>query len=202
MASSDKESKDRDSFKIRRGAYLPHLTLDGSTYSVTFRLADSLPQSTLKSWIAERNDIILTARQMGRPLSRDEELRLRFLFSEKVDKYLDAGYGACWMKRSHIEDIVESTLRHFDGSRYELVAWCVMPNHAHSVLRPAEGCGLESILHSWKSYSAKQANKDLGRRGDFWHAEYYDHLIRDAGDLAHCVQYVFSMRLPIRKTPG
>jgi len=175
---------------IRQGAYLPHWTLEGATYAVTFRLADALPQEVLRSWLFERENILKTAQQMGRPLSEQEEKRLHQLHSEKVERYLDAGHGACWMKDDRAAEIVAKALKHFDGERYDLLAWCVMPNHVHVVMRPREGHELPDILHSWKSFSAKEANKVLGRKGEFWQAEYYDHLIRDEKDLEHCVEYI------------
>jgi REP element-mobilizing transposase RayT len=175
---------------IRKGAYLPHWTMEGSIYAVTFRLADSLPENVLEGWLAERENIVKTARQMGRPLSLHEEKRLHQLHSEKVERYLDAGHGACWMKEERIAGIVANALKHFEDERYDLLAWCVMPNHVHVVVRPREGLELADILHSWKSFSAKEANKVLGRKGELWQAEYYDHLIRDEKDFEHCVEYV------------
>jgi type I restriction enzyme M protein len=84
--------------KKRQGGYLPHWTREGATYAVTFRLADSLPQAALERFIFEREDIVKTAREMNRPLSETEEKRLTQLHSEKVETYLDAGHGACWLK--------------------------------------------------------------------------------------------------------
>jgi len=175
--------------QIRQGAYLPHWTREGATYAVTFRLADSLPRNVLEAWLRERDDIVATACQMNRPLSRSEEDRLRELHSERVEAYLDAGHGKCWMKEARVAKVVADALKHFDGDRYELVAWAIMPNHVHAVLRPREGRDLPSILHSWKSFTAKEANRVLGRTGQFWQEEYYDHLIRDQQDFAHAVRY-------------
>ena len=64
-----------------------------------------------------------------------------------------------------------------------------MPNHVHAVLRPYDDFELSSILHSWKSFTSKQANKIIGRTGEFWQAESYDHLVRDAQDFHHCIRY-------------
>jgi len=178
------------SLNIRQGAYLPHWTKDHSVYSVTFRLGDSLPKPVVEAWIAERENIIQTAKQMNRPLSDDEGERLQYVFSEKVDKYMDAGHGACWMKQEKIARIVADTLRHFDGSRHRLLAWCVMPNHVHVVVQPLPEHELPEILHSWKLFTANQANKALKRKGKFWQPEYYDHLIRNENDLAHSIEYV------------
>src|SRR5205807_4488895 len=56
------------------------------------------------------------------------------------------------------------------------------------VLQPFAGFDLPDILHSWKSYTAKLANRLLTRTGEFWQAEYYDHLIRGDEDLLHAVE--------------
>jgi REP element-mobilizing transposase RayT len=187
--------------KKRRGAYLPHWTLDGAWYAVTLRLWDSLPQQVVEFWLFERKNIVKTAEQMKRPLSKHEEQRLAYLYSEKVERYLDAGYGSCYMKDDRIAGIVAGALLHFEGKRYNLAAWCVMPNHVHAVVQPFAGMAttegmpvprseLPDILHSWKSFTAKEANKLLRRSGEFWQAEYYDHLIRDAADFRHSVRYV------------
>ncbi len=174
----------------RRGAYLPHWTAENAWYAVTLRLWDSLPQSVLKSWLLERKNIIRTAEQMNRPVSKHEEERLAYLYSEKVESYLDAGHGSCFMNNSRVATIVATAFSYFNLERYKLAAWCVMPNHAHVVIQPFHPYELSDILHSWKSFSAKEANKILKRSGDFWQTECYDHLIRDADDFAHSVNYV------------
>jgi Rad3-related DNA helicase len=50
---------------------------------------------------------------------------------------------------------------------------------------------LPQILHSIKSFTAKNANKLIGRAGEFWQDEYYDHLIRDEADLRYQTEYVY-----------
>ncbi len=139
---------------LRQGACLPHWTREGATYAVTFRLADSLLTTILKSWEFEREDIVKTARQMNRELTPPEGVRLDKLYSDKVEEYLDAGAGECWMRRDDVAGVVAAALQHFDGSRYDLGAWCVMPNHVHCVVRSFAGYELAAIVHSWKSFAA------------------------------------------------
>ncbi len=55
--------------KIRQGARLLHWTREGGTYAVTFRPDDSLPKAVAESWRFERQDIIRTAKKMGRLLT-------------------------------------------------------------------------------------------------------------------------------------
>jgi REP element-mobilizing transposase RayT len=206
-AKSDHTQDACATIKKRQGAYLPHWTRDGAWYAVTFRLWDSLPQHVIESWLFERKNIVKTAEQMKRPLSEHEERRLAHLYSERIERYLDAGYGACFMKDERIAGLVQNALFHFDDVRYSLAAWSVMPNHVHVVIQPFGGiittagmavplAELPEILHSWKSFTAKEANKLLHRSGDFWQAESYDHLIRSAADFRHAVRYVLNN--PIR----
>ena len=175
---------------IRRGAYLPHWIREGATYNVAFRLADSLPAEVVEAWKREREKIASNAQSQERALTPHEEERLRKLYSEKVEKYLDASHGECWLKDPRLAVIVRDALCHFDGQRYNILAWCVMPNHVHAVVRPAAGHDLSGILHSWKSFTANRINQILGRTGEVWQAESYDHLIRDEGDFQHTVAYV------------
>ncbi len=179
-----------EEFHIRHGAHLPHWTREGGVYAATFRLADSLPQPVLVSWKTERDNIVRNAEQQKRPLSVAEENRLQQLYSQKVESYLDAGHGECGLRRDGVAKMMAEVLQYFDGKRYDLLAWCIMPNHVHVVLHPLKGFGLPEILHSWKSYSATKANQLLEREGAFWQAEYYDHLIRDEADFRHAVEYV------------
>jgi REP element-mobilizing transposase RayT len=89
-----------------------------------------------------------------------------------------------------LADKVASALCHFDGQRYRLFAWCIMPNHVHVVVRILPNWTPASILHSWKSFTAKRANQVLRSHEAFWQREYYDHLIRDEGEFVRSIRYV------------
>jgi REP element-mobilizing transposase RayT len=170
---------------VRRGAYLPHWRLEEAVYHVVFRLADALPAEVLERYRAERAALLVEA--AGLP---DTEDRLRVLFSERVDRFLDSGQGICWLAESKIAEIVADSLQHFDASRYRLHAWCVMPNHVNVVVQPFSKWDLSKVVHSWKSYTATQANRWLGRAGIFWQKESYDHIVRGADDLTRTIAYV------------
>ena len=165
----------------KKSNHLPHWTMAGGTYAITFRLVDSLPASVIRALQQERDELITKAAPEETPLSLEEKQRLDRLLSDKIEAYLDAGAGECWLRQPEIARIVADALRHFDGERYDLDAWCVMPNHIHVVMRPRRGFDVPDILHSWKSFTSTAANKVLGRAGKFWQKEYYDRLIRDAG---------------------
>jgi REP element-mobilizing transposase RayT len=175
---------------IRTRGRLPHWEADRAIYFVTFRLADSLPQSVIRAFEFERKNILATAQQAGRPLSRSEEARLKKLFDEKIEIKLDAGVGRCSLAKPEIGKLVADTLQHFDLSRYRLYAWCLMPNHVHTLLRIFSDHTLAEILHTWKSYSASRANRLLRSSGQFWQREYYDHLVRSEDQFYRIVNYI------------
>jgi len=176
----------------RQGRYLPHWSKQGAIYVVTFRLADAVPSEVSKSWRLERQQIVERAQQKGRPLTHIEQIELHRLYSEKIESFLDAGHGECLLRKPQLTEIVHNALKHFDGERYKLIAWAVMPNHVHVILRPLAGHELPEIVHSWKSFTSKQISRRLDRQGSLWMDEYYDHLIRDEDDFRNQVDYVLA----------
>ena len=170
---------------------LPHLKKEGALYFVTFRLADSLPTSEIARLKHERAVILEQSRAAKSPLSWHEEEALLAWYCDKVEALLDAGHGACWLNQPQVAALIAGAVKFFDGERYELRAWVVMPNHVHAVVWPRPGHTLSDILHSWKSYTSKEANKILHRAaGTFWQSESFDHWVRDDDERARLVAYV------------
>jgi REP element-mobilizing transposase RayT len=169
---------------------LPHLMKEGAVYFVTFRLADSLPAHEVARLKHERQVILEQARAAKSPLTWHEEEQLLSWYCDKVEALLDAGHGACWLSKQEIAGLVAGALKHFNGQRYELRAWVAMPNHVHVVVWPLPGHTLSDILHSWKSFTSKAANTLLGRTGEFWQKESFDHWIRDDAEHARLAAYV------------
>ena len=174
----------------RQGANLPHWEQSGATYFVTFRLADALPATVIEQIRAERDDIVNTAARLGRDLSDDELHRLQELQTVKMDQFLNAGHGACWLRRDDCAKVLADALNHFDRERYDLAAWCVMPNHVHVLVRPLFAYTLQEILHSWKSFTAKKCLELVGRTGAFWQEEYFDRIVRDEAEFERFVGYI------------
>ncbi|HEU0175254.1 MAG TPA: transposase [Blastocatellia bacterium] len=156
--------------------YLPHFDAEGQTQTVTFRLFDSMPQGVLDGWREEINSLP----------KKEYDLERR----KRIDAYLDQGYGSCYLRDGRIAEIVQNALLHFDGERYFLHAWVVMPNHVHVLYTPQAGRELSQIAHSWKSYTANACNKALARKGEFWQPEAFDRYIRDERHFANAVSYI------------
>ncbi|MCX6995953.1 MAG: Mur ligase family protein [Kiritimatiellaeota bacterium] len=166
---------------------LPHWRQAGATYFVTFRTADSLPQEKIEQWIRERSAWL---QQHSEPHTAAERQEYHALFSERFETWLDTGYGACLLGQPDARRIVEETLRHFDGERYRLDAFVIMPNHVHVLVAPLGEHRLSEIVRSWKSYSAHEIGKLSGQSGAIWQKEYFDHMVRNAEHLERIRAYI------------
>lgn len=88
--------------------------------------------------------------------------------------------------------MVVGALRYFDGKRYALQTWTIMPNLIHVLFSIHDGFNLASIVHSWKSFTLKQANHLLQRSGRFWQPEYFERLIKSDRHFEFCVRYILN----------
>jgi len=161
--------------------YLPHLDDITKTQSITFRLSDSLPQTKLAQ----------LRQELAHLPAEEQSLERR----KRIDHWLDAGMGSCVLRHPAVARIMQETLLRFDGERYRLLAWCIMPNHVHALIEPQVELG--KIVQSWKSYTARwvmQRRAELGlgapREKPIWMREYWDRFIRDQKHLQAVTDYI------------
>jgi REP element-mobilizing transposase RayT len=123
--------------------------------------------------------------QTGAPLPPDRGREHR----RRLESYLDRGLGECWLRQPVIAELTEGALRFFDGERYQLGAWVVMPNHVHLLVDVWE-VPLSELVKSWKDFTAKKANRLLQRQGAFWEREYLDTVIENEAHRQTAVRYI------------
>jgi type I restriction enzyme R subunit len=171
---------------IHRGK-LPHWRQEGTIYFVTFRLADSLPQSKLE-WLRREKELWIKLNPRPHNSRQQDEYRRRF--TDSIDRWLDAGYGRCILAWPDCKSIMETSLMQFDGVRYELGEFVVMPNHVHAIVAPIGEHQLTNILQSWKSFTAHKFNRILVSSGRIWQPESFDHIVRSAEHLVKFQTYI------------
>ncbi len=160
--------------------YMPHFDAHGVLQSVTFRLGDSLPQERLRQ-------LELDLLELGGD-AYDRARRMQ------IESWLDAGMGCCVLQHPAMAEVVENALLHFDGMRYRLICWVIMPNHVHVLVEPLANLG--RIVQSWKSFVTRQALVHKDRLGltlpgtPFWMRDYWDRYIRDETHLRAVVEYI------------
>ena len=169
------EASQREGFRgwHERG-YLPHRDSPGFTQFITYHLADAFPTELRSEWAAM--------------LQLEDERERR----KKLEAYLDKGRGASWLRRPEVAAICENGFRHFDGERYTLRAWCLMPNHVH-VLVSVTTVPMSEFVKSWKGYTAHRSNEILHRaNASFWAEDYWDTYMRDTEQELRIVHYIES----------
>lgn len=159
---------------------LPHFDAPETIQFITFRLADSLPAQLL--------------REMRKEVDRLPQDRRPDALRVQMEKYLDQGYGCCALSHPEIAATLQGAFEYHAGSRYQLLAWVIMPNHVHILIRPR--WSLPRIVQGWKSWSARWALMNAARleltlpAGGFWMRGYWDRYIRNADHLASAVHYI------------
>jgi hypothetical protein len=173
--------------RVHNRGRLPHWEKDAGLYFLTFHLADSLPKSVLKK-IAERHQILGAVKGKGARLLPEQKELLEGYSHRRIEEYFDRCSGSCALADPRIGGSMATALRFWHGTRYRLLAWCIMPNHVHVVARLFPGQELGAVMKSWKLHAARAANQTLGRSGRFWQREYYDHLVRSQEELDHAIR--------------
>src|SRR5262249_52806372 len=113
---------------------------------------------------------------------------------ERTERWLDHGLGSCLLKQPQFAALMTDAMHHFDGDRYELDCYVIMPNHAHAIVLPLcpASYPLEEIVGSWKKYSSRRINHETQQAGNLWQEESFDRLIRDEEHLWRAIQYIGS----------
>ena len=178
---------------------LPHWFQSGACYFVTFRTADSLPAEVIARWSGERQKWLaangidaddpnwaLAVARLPKP-QQDEFHRS---FTDAFHDLLDAGHGECVLRRSDSARVVADAFKHFDGQRYHLSDFVVMPSHVHLLFSLIGDTALADVCYSWKKFTATRINQLLRRRGHFWQGESFDHIVRSGEQFEYLRDYV------------
>ena len=192
--------------------HLPHYQPEYAIFHVVFRLAGSLPFHVIEELRQEQEQLKSEANDVrDKHLHGRQSAQLRKLYFERFKALLDrASSGPTWLKEPEVREIVKEAIHHRDGELYNLLAYCIMPNHVHMLFEPivndvsrfAESINEKSerdnvsnykvtkILESLKKYTALRANRILQRSGPFWQHESYDHVIRNDNEFENTLWYI------------
>ncbi|NLY59494.1 MAG: transposase [Gammaproteobacteria bacterium] len=158
----------------------PHRDVPGVYQFITFRLADSLPQSLLRE--LRRQARYMPVAQQGGYTRRS------------IERWLDSGLGCCALSHQELAQTMRDVLLRQDGQRYRLIAWCIMPNHVHVLIEPHYS--IARIVQTWKSMTTRWMLLHNDRLGlgvpgrTLWMRDYWDRFIRDERHLNTAIHYI------------
>lgn len=201
---------------------LPHFRFQNATYFVTFRLADSIPKHVAAEWNRTRDEWLeshgINPKDADTEHSKEAYRKIpakeRYAFERKHQQQfyveLDKCHGSCVLEHAEANVIVANALEYFHGQRIWCGDYVVMPNHVHLLVQPFPGIKLEEWLYSIKKYSSYQLgkaryfiddnNSKIQKRKHLWQVESYDHVVRDAAELARIRRYIANN--PRKLRPG
>ncbi len=169
--------------------YLPHRDNGSAIQAITFREADSLPSHVVDAWKAELQHLLNSPAPETQAATRKELTR-------RIAHYEDAGHGECHLRQPELAKIVQAALLEGHEQTYRLLAWCIMPNHVHILIKQGDKTSLGKIIQQWKGGSAHRINLVLERQGPLWANDYFDRAIRDEEHFWNSVTYIH--RNPVR----
>jgi REP element-mobilizing transposase RayT len=156
--------------------YLPHFDGGEICQFFTLHLGDSLPQ---KVWLKWKNK-----------LERETDDQIKIILYQRFENYLDEGFGQCFLQVERIASQVQESLLHFGLIRYKLLAWVIMQNHIHFLLKPIHNHQVSKIIKNFKSFTSHEADKILQRSGKFWQEDYFDRYIRNYEHFVKTVDHI------------
>ncbi len=176
----------------------PHWSQAGAIVFVTFRTRDSIPKSVLDCWEREKKDWM---QRRGHPAERhwskifpelppSERNAFRRHFNRCREDCLDNCLGRCLLRRPALAQIVVNSLLYFDGDRYRMGDFVVMPNHVHLLAAFPTEDAMKKQFDSWLHFTAFQINTHTGDSGRFWQQEPFDHLVRSLDQYDYLRSYI------------
>jgi type I restriction enzyme R subunit len=177
---------------------LPHWAQAGTVCFITWRSGDSLPAAAERRLTQNRIQLLqpfhCDGNGRGRAelakLSPAERARVHWSLFCLMERELDRHFGQCVLARPECSEIVAKSLHYFDGDRYVLTEFVVMPNHVHLLAAFRDEDSLLAQCESWKRFTAREINQLLGRRGEFWQVEQFDHLVRSPEHFDYFRRYI------------
>jgi type I restriction enzyme R subunit len=187
----------------------PHWSQAGAIVFITFRTHDSIPRYVLERWDVERQEWLQLRgksgthwKEMIQTLSAKERAEFQKAFHRRREAFLDTCHGRCLLKRPELAKIVADSLLYFDGQRYRLGDFIVMPNHVHLLAAFPTADAMKEQCDSWLHYTAWQINKAIGEKGKFWQQEPFDHLVRSPVQYEYLRRYIADNPKKAKLKPG
>ncbi len=177
----------------------PHWSQAGAIVFITFRTCDSIPRNVIDRWDREKQDWLIRNRlavdglhwsELIESLNDADRVRFNQKFDRCREEFLDTSHRKCVLRRPEVAQIVADSLLHFDGDRYGMGDFVVMPNHVHLLAAFGTPELLVEQCDSWLHFTAVQINKWLGQKGKFWQQEPFDHLVRSPEQYQYLRDYI------------
>lgn len=189
----------------------PHWDQPSALSFVTFRLVDSMPLSVIerwrreqKEWLAKNGFSDLEPEELQHLSDIPDNIRRQFqkFRKQRWHENLDDCHGSCVLGERRIAGLVAESILYFDGERYDIERFVIMPNHVHVLVQIRNGFELRQQCKGWLRYTARSINRTLGRSGELWQSEPFDHVIHSESQFRYLQRYILDNPERVRLSRG
>ncbi len=175
---------------------LPHFFDVNKPIFITYRMKHDLPKQVMEDYTRRVDEYNKELDALGtkerEEMKRIKDAKFFTWFDELLAKAPDVPN---LLQRDDIREVIAESFHYFDNQRYKLLAYSIMPNHIHVLILPktqenGDIFPIQHIIYTWKKYTALAINRLIGKTGNFWQKEGYDHLVRDDSELANVLNYI------------
>lgn len=186
---------------------LPHYQQPGQSYFVTWSLYNAIHPKALARYTMELDTLKLQIKfleQQKHNFSEIEKTKQEYYskrrqYIKAYDDLLDLNRNPeiNLLKPENLE-IIFGSLQFWEGKRIQNIAFTIMPNHVHWVVKLFDKDSaknpvyLQDILQSVKRHSSNKINKVENRSGKLWQKESFDTTIRNDKHLYYAIKYTLN----------
>jgi len=180
---------------------LPHLHPPQGTFFLTFCLMRAMPREKMLKLRSEMKiDLKVSEIKAASGNLALMKINIEKIYFDRLDTLMAQSKTNAWLENRQLAEIISEKMKEFDGKRYRLLSYCIMPNHVHMLIEQEETYTdhgehqdyLSTTLNLLKGSTARFCNIALHRTGPFWQDESYDHLVRDGRELFNICQYIIN----------
>jgi putative transposase len=171
----------------------PHYQAEGTTYFVTFRLVGQVCEKNAEQL---KSANINLKRTPSLPLIKQMHANRYYnLLDKEPNKEMELG-------NPETADLVAQAIKHQHEKEYNLIAYCIMPDHVHLVFhidqldesaKQQNGISpyvVTNILGSLKKYTDLHTKDMHHADGETWQHESYDRILHNRNELERVISFV------------
>jgi len=184
-------------FKTFYNRRLPHIQPEEGIFFITYRLDFTYPEEYLSQLHKKQQEFEKLVLNTAKDKRKRKIEELNKILFDIEDNFLQKINSPQWLSNKEVATIIQDSLFFNHHKAYNLLCYCIMPNHVHVLLKPLKDpsnlyYSLSRIMHNHKSFTAQKCNKILKRTGTFWYPDFYDHYIRNEKELYNVVNYILN----------
>ncbi len=178
--------------------YLPHIQPVDTILFVTYSVKFEYPNSFYESLKRKKDDFLKGLKHISEKDQKEKMYNFNKSQFDITDNFIAKLIKSPeWLRNPQIANIIKNSLFYKHKKEYDLICYCIMPNHVHILIKPLfktedRPFSIASIMKNHKSYTAVKSNEILKRNGQFWHWGYYDHYIRDEKEFYNVIRYILN----------